>query len=377
MFEGAANEHLAPKVVRENIQKLRAFEAGVEPTQEQEASMDEPTAPELKGFGKSDTMEVTGTPKVSAYQTSEQYINENRKGIGNVVVGGYHEREVIEQPVVEESVEETVVGPTETTEVPVEVPTETPVEEPVKETVDTPVEVSVEQPVEESVVETSVKQESTPVTLTKDMSLQDFVEGVQEPVQEPVDLSGLEEKVQKGEMSLEDYMKEALTEEDYAQYRAEEEAKMKEGLPLAFQYSQEKLAEMYANMDASTPEELVSAAALAAQEVEPAYASTGVEDSYFLRKEAESEANRADDEDDIDDTTDLIDEDVSEHQEMSVNEDLRLDLAHQVSQDKQDMVQEPPFVEETGKDPAVIAEEASKQQRAKEDNKQKRDSLGE
>lgn len=62
---------------------------------------------------------------------------------------------------------------------------------------------------------------------------------------------------------------------------------------------------------------------------------------------------------------------------MSVNEDLRLDLAHQVSQDKQDMVQEPPFVEETGKDPAVIAEEASKQQRAKEDNKQKRDSLGE
>lgn len=377
LFEGAANEHLAPKVVRENIQKLQAFEAGVEPTQEQEASMDEPTAPELKGFGKSDTMEVTGTPKVSAYQTSEQYINENRKGIGNVVVGGYHEREVIEQPVVEESVEETVVGPTETTEVPVEVPTETPVEEPVKETVDTPVEVSVEQPVEESVVETSVKQESTPVTLTKDMSLQDFVEGVQEPVQEPVDLSGLEEKVQKGEMSLEDYMKEALTEEDYAQYRAEEEAKMKEGLPLAFQYSQEKLAEMYANMDASTPEELVSAAALAAQEVEPAYASTGVEDSYFLRKEAESEANRADDEDDIDDTTDLIDEDVSEHQEMSVNEDLRLDLAHQVSQDKQDMVQEPPFVEETGKDPAVIAEEASKQQRAKEDNKQKRDSLGE
>lgn len=97
IFEGAANEHLAPKIVRENIQKMRAYEAQQADVQaQQEAGVEVETsvdAPELKGFGKSDTMEMDGQKPVSKYQTSSRYVGENKKGIGSVVVGGYHEVE--------------------------------------------------------------------------------------------------------------------------------------------------------------------------------------------------------------------------------------------------------------------------------------------
>ena len=81
LFEGTANEHLAPKVVRDNFMKMRAFEAdGPEASAE---------APELKSFGKSDVVDGP-VRKESAYQTSERYVGENRGGIGSVVTGKYH-----------------------------------------------------------------------------------------------------------------------------------------------------------------------------------------------------------------------------------------------------------------------------------------------
>lgn len=99
MFEGAANEHLAPKIVRENIAQLRAFEASKnEPAAQQESvsgiQMDaeptEPAAPQLKGFSKSDVVAGETKRPETGYQTSDRFVGENRKGVGSVVVGGYH-----------------------------------------------------------------------------------------------------------------------------------------------------------------------------------------------------------------------------------------------------------------------------------------------
>lgn len=116
IFEGSANEHLAPKVVRENIAQLRAFEEQKLNPQQPQANAtglvldDEPSVeskgPELKGFGKSDVLEGGNQRPETGYQTSDRFVGANKDGIGNVVVGGYHAPE--ERPVAKPSLKETL-----------------------------------------------------------------------------------------------------------------------------------------------------------------------------------------------------------------------------------------------------------------------------
>lgn len=100
MFAGAANEHLAPKLIRENIAQVRAYEAQKLAMPQQQAggirfdrsdeSVAKDAGPQLKGFGKSDVLEGETKRPETRYQTSDKYVGENHKGIGNVVVGKYH-----------------------------------------------------------------------------------------------------------------------------------------------------------------------------------------------------------------------------------------------------------------------------------------------
>lgn len=100
IFDGKANAHLAPKIIRDNIQQMHDYEAARQNAEQQaDVSVDQPDVqefekPTLKGFGKSDTMDVTETREPSKYQTSSRFVGENKKGIGNVVVGGYKEPQV-------------------------------------------------------------------------------------------------------------------------------------------------------------------------------------------------------------------------------------------------------------------------------------------
>lgn len=101
IFEGQANEHLAPKVVRENIAKKRAFESQEHQGTEQQATVQDTAKdmeaeatiqkPEYKSFGKSDTVVQEEHRGDTGYRASSRFVGENKKGIGSVVVGGYHE----------------------------------------------------------------------------------------------------------------------------------------------------------------------------------------------------------------------------------------------------------------------------------------------
>lgn len=100
IFEGEANEHLAPKVIRENIAQVRAYEAQKAAIPQQQAggirfdrsdeTLCQDNGPQLKTFGKTDVLEAEQKRSETRYQQSNHFVGENHKGIGNVVVGKYH-----------------------------------------------------------------------------------------------------------------------------------------------------------------------------------------------------------------------------------------------------------------------------------------------
>ena len=91
IFEGSANEHLAPKIVRENLAKMRAFEAEKQSGNQGMQETANVEKPDYKSFGKSDTLVQEEQHGETGYRASSRFVGENKKGVGSVVLGGFHE----------------------------------------------------------------------------------------------------------------------------------------------------------------------------------------------------------------------------------------------------------------------------------------------